>query len=207
MNKRKNQRFVRKSRGLTLKKLVIVITEGAVTERQYIGIVNKHFQSERQRRSSEKPNVSVTIVPHGDKSSPNHLLRRLRKEISENNLDDNYSAWLICDRDQWTSEQFKEVQDWVEKDPDRNHWVLSAPKFEHWLSLHFENQEDDKLFFARFKKSVQPSDFCYEQIRSACKKARQSYQNNADLFVHDGSQMFQFIEFLAKEYGLESDFT
>lgn len=206
MNKRRNPRFIRPSRRLALKKLVLVATEGAITERQYIDIVRSLFQSERRQKTTENLNVSVAVVKHRDQSSPRSLLQRLRREIEDNKLDENYSAWLICDRDQWTREQFQEIQKWVDKDPDRNHWILSAPNFEYWLSLHFDNKDDCRTFFERYDKKLQTSDFSYEQIVSANKKARQKFQNNGDLLEHDGSQMFQLIEFLAKEYGLERDF-
>ncbi|MBR5758186.1 MAG: RloB domain-containing protein [Thermoguttaceae bacterium] len=206
MNQRRNPRFIRPSRRLALKKLVLVATEGAITERQYIDIVRSLFLSERRQKTTENLNISVAIVKHRDQSSPRSLLQRLRREIEDNKLDENYSAWLICDRDQWTREQFQEIQKWVDKDPDRNHWILSAPNFEYWLSLHFDNKDDCRTFFERYDKKLQTSDFSYGQIVSANKKARQKFQNSGDLLEHDGSQMFQFVEFLAKEYGLERDF-
>lgn len=206
MNAQKRSRFVRPPRQRALAKLVLVAAEGAVTERQYIEVIKSRFQKERLQRGLGNPEVRVHVIRHGDRSAPNRLLEVLRDEIKSNDQDDNYSAWLICDRDQWTPEQFQKVQEWVDKDSKRNRWVLNAPNFEYWLSLHFKNSDEWRRYSKRYAKRIQPSDFSYEQIISAAKKARLKFQNVPDLLEHDGSQMFQFVEYLAREYGLEKDF-
>ncbi len=200
-NKEKNI-FAHKVVPRKLRKVILVITEGAVTERRYIDIVVDLLKDESLKQAKEKSGVKVVVIKHGDKSSPNYLLRCLCEEIGET-LDDNYSAWLICDRDQWTREQFDKVLKWVNKDPQKNHWILSAPNFEYWLSLHFNSSDDWRQYLKNYDKRIRPSDFSLRQIVTASQEARRQFQNNSDLFEHNGSEMFEFIEYLASEYGLD----
>ena len=202
MNKKGKTRLYRQSRRLSARNLIIVSTEGAVTEKTYIDAIRLCFQREIERRTGKKATVCLKVVVLRNQSSPKNRLRALKREIDDTRIDDNFTAWLICDRDEWTPKQFEEIRKWVEKDPDRNHWILSSPNFEYWLKLHFKGADEAKFFFARYDKRLSSSAFTYDQIMQACQSARDAYSHRSSLFEQDGSEMFKFVEFLASRFGL-----
>ena len=172
MSKPKNARFVRNPRKRPTNELIIVATEGAVTEKDYIAVLYQTFQREREIRSKERVMLAVKILGPNNQSSPNGRLKTLKREIAANRIDANDTAWFICDRDDWSREQFRSAQEWVDSNPAQNRWILSSPNFEYWLKLHFDTSADAKAFFEHYDKHVKPTDFSYAQIVRACKKAR-----------------------------------
>lgn len=133
-------------------------------------------------------------------------MKTLKREIAANRIDANDTAWFICDRDDWSREQFRSAQEWVDSNPAQNRWILSSPNFEYWLKLHFDTSADAKAFFERYDKHVKPTDFSYAQIVRACKKARALRAHASSLFEQDGTEMYLFVEFLATKFELDADF-
>ena len=207
MGKRVKRRLTRPSRKLQTRDLIIVATEGAITEKSYIEVVYKCFQAESEKRRGVKPKICIQFSSLKNQSSPKRRLSSLKKKIEESRIDDNYTAWLIFDRDAWARDQFQEVERWVESDRIRNHWILNSPNFEYWLKLHFNSQTKAKEFFERYDKRVKSTDFSYAQIVEASKKARESTLHISSLLEQDGSEMYKFVEFLAKQLNLDSGFT
>lgn len=206
MKQRGNSRFQRARRSLQTRKLVVVAAEGAVTERTYLETVIDCFRSQKKKVSGVDAAISFRYVGKGNNCAPIKRLNALKKVISTDNIDDNYSAWLLCDLDEWGADQFAVVQKWVDEKPDRNHWILSSPNFEYWLSLHFAGAEESRIFFSRYSKRIRKTDFNYEQIISACKRARSSFSGAASLLEQKGSGMFMLVEHIAEILGLEEDF-
>lgn len=62
MSKPKNARFVRNPRKRPTNELIIVATEGAVTEKDYIAVLYQTFQREREIRSKERVMLAVKIL-------------------------------------------------------------------------------------------------------------------------------------------------
>ena len=206
MSKNVKPSFTRRSLRLQTREFVLIATEGAVTEKEYIDAVVACFQQKAKERFGKNVVVSRKYVSSNHRSVPTARLRALKREASLNRIDDNYTAWLICDLDQWNSEQFHEIKTWEEKNKARNHWILNSPNFEFWLSLHFKNTAEFQKYVKRNGKRVGTNDFTYEDIVKACSRARSSYPRDSSLFEQDGSRMFLFIEYLAKFFGLEADF-
>ena len=150
--------------------------------------------------------ITLKMLRPNNHSSPSGRLKTLKREIATSRIDANDTAWFICDRDDWNREQFLCVQAWVDSNPAQNRWILSSPNFEYWLKLHFDSSADAKIFFDRYDKHVKPTDFSYDQIVRACKKARTLRAHASSLFEQDGTEMFLFVEFLAEKFKLEDDF-
>ena len=205
MGKGMRTRFARRSLNLQPKELIVVAVEGAVTEITYVDALCRCFQ-EKSERSGNRRTVCLKCKSADHQSAPIACLRLLKRMIKEDEIDDNYHAWLICDRDEWPKKQFDEIQEWIKQDPKRRHWALSSPNFEHWLALHFDDGSKVKDYFNRYDKRVKTTDFSYGQIVGACKKARRARENELSLFDCDGSDMYRFVEFLAERYGLSEDF-
>lgn len=202
---RKKPTFLRPVRQRDLKEVIFIAWEGAKTEESYADAIKTLFQQEAVQRTG---NANVVLIPNinkGNKSAPLQRLRLLKKYIKElpDKGDSNYSAWLVCDLDQWSSEHFKEVQTWVGSSP-KHHWILSSPNFEYWLDLHFDNTPNGRRklreFHEKYDKKVRRGDFSYEQVVTAYRAAKRQYETNSDLTRHKGSQMFLLIKYLAERY-------
>jgi hypothetical protein len=106
-------------------RLVVIATEGAVTEKDYF----EHF-----RGCSTRVQVRVLATTEG-KSAPRHVLGRLRKFRRDSDLGPSDALCVVIDKDRWPDAQLMEVSQGAAK----LHALLavSNPCFELWLYLHF----------------------------------------------------------------------
>jgi len=82
---------------------------------------------------------------------------------------------------------------------------LSNPRIEYWFELHFQNDSEKQIFDKGYKKKIKETDFTFEQIVLACKRARGKKQNLIDLYTQKGSLMYEIVEYVGKEYQLCSE--
>lgn len=147
------KKLVRKSRspskthrGHKRSKLFIVSAEGSVTEPEYFKILNNLTSSARVR----------TLGTSSTKSSPEHLLNRIKNYLKYNTLEPNDEAWIVIDKDQWTIQQLSNLYRWSEKSSNYG-LAVSNPNFEYWLLLHFEKGlkvKSIKSLHARLKRHL-----------------------------------------------------
>jgi hypothetical protein len=125
---RRRQPFTRRIVRRLVKRLIIVATEGAETEKQYF---NSLFGAYHM------PRVLVEVLPtQKGFSAPQYVLERLRdvKNDQDLNLDENDELWLVVDRDKWNDNQLEAaVADAIS---EGFHVAVSNPCFEVWLILH-----------------------------------------------------------------------
>ncbi|MCU7918074.1 MAG: RloB family protein [Candidatus Thiodiazotropha sp. (ex Epidulcina cf. delphinae)] len=79
-------------------RLVVIATEGKVTEKQYFSLFNS-------RR------VQVKVLPTGEEnhSSPEHVLERLHEYHKTYDLDGDDELWLMVDVDRWGTAKLAQV--------------------------------------------------------------------------------------------------
>ncbi|MDC7247070.1 MAG: RloB family protein [Sphaerochaetaceae bacterium] len=111
--------------------MIIISTEGTVTEQEYFNIFN-----------SENTVLHVKVLKDMA-SDPNNVLRRMKRYLDENPLQDKDQAWLVIDKDRWTDNQIRPLYDWSRSLPKYG-FALSNPKFELWLLVHFEDAKGIK---------------------------------------------------------------
>lgn len=104
--------------------LVVIATEGTLTEKQYFTM----FQ-----RKSSRVQVKVLQTEEG-LSAPRHVLGRLSQFRKDSDLGQGDALCLVIDKDRWPDAQLAEVAAAASK----RHFVLavSHPCFEVWLYLH-----------------------------------------------------------------------
>jgi hypothetical protein len=123
---RRNARFRRLLDRRRYRRLFVLATEGTRTEPEYFrlfsGLADTHIQ----------------FVPHGQASSPDHLLRAMRRYHKSAPLKARDQAWIVVDTDAWTEEQLRDVHAWS-LESERHGLAVSNPMFEYWLLLHFED--------------------------------------------------------------------
>lgn len=82
--------------------------------------------------------ICVKCIPAKTGTSPEHVLRALKKQLDRIGLRREDEAWIVVDKDSWSDEQLGLLHAWsCEK--DSYGLAVSNPMFEFWLLLHFED--------------------------------------------------------------------
>lgn len=122
----KVSRFKRRLGERRYRRRFVLATEGTRTEPEYFqlfrGLADTH----------------IKIVPHGQASSPDRLLRAMQRHLRSEPLKADDQAWIVVDTDAWTEEQLRAVHAWSVAS-ERHGLAVSNPMFEYWLLLHFED--------------------------------------------------------------------
>jgi hypothetical protein len=121
---RKKRPIDRSLKSLRDTRLLIIATEGRITEKQY-------FAQFRNRR------VQVKVIPTGEdnKSSPEYVLERLKPFRQEYQLGAEDELWLMIDVDRWPEKKLSSVT--KEAKISGFKLAISNPCFETWLLCHY----------------------------------------------------------------------
>ncbi|OAP35163.1 hypothetical protein AU381_25770 [Sinorhizobium glycinis] len=105
-------------------RLIIIATEGSLTEKIY-------FESFRFT------NVQVRVIPsENGKSSPQHVLENAKVYKETFDLGDGDELWLVIDVDRWPAATLSEVA--AVTTAKKIGLAVSNPSFELWLALHLD---------------------------------------------------------------------
>jgi len=153
------------------RKFLVVAVEGAKTEPQYFGVINK-LQKE----------VHIHCLSSKTDSSPPQVLKNIETYLSNNPLTRKTDeAWLVIDKDQWTEEQLNQLHQWA---ITKENYGLSVsnPNFEYWLLLHFEEgrgANNSRICSYRLKqhlpyydKGINSKMITLENIKEAVQRAK-----------------------------------
>jgi len=121
---REKRPIVRSVESLRDTRLLIIATEGRITEKQY-------FAQFRNRR------VQVKVIPTSEdgKSAPEYVLERLKHFRQEYELEVNDELWLMIDVDRWKNKKLSYVT--REAKASGFKLAVSNPCFETWLLCHY----------------------------------------------------------------------
>ncbi|MCK5523349.1 MAG: RloB domain-containing protein [Thiomargarita sp.] len=124
LTQRKKRPINRSLKTLGDTRLLIIATEGRITEKQY-------FAQFHNRR------VQVKVIPTGEdnKSSPEYVLRRLKDFRQKHDLEVNDELWLMIDVDRWKDKKLSSVT--KEAKASGFKLAVSNPCFETWLLCHY----------------------------------------------------------------------
>lgn len=124
--RKKRRSFSRRKPELNYRKLFLIATEGKKTEPIYFRIFN-----------NPKAIIRLKILSSNYKTSPPHILQRVKSFLRQEQLKKEDEIWLVIDRDQWPESQLEEVFTGCQSLGFK--LAVSNPKFEFWLLLHFED--------------------------------------------------------------------
>lgn len=114
-------------------RLVVIATEGAVTEKAYFeGLVSADGYP------NSKVHVEV-LETHAGHSAPHKVIARLNAFRRAYRLDHEDQLWLVIDKDRWPDAQLAVVAQQSHQKGYR--LALSNPCFELWLWLHWNHPE------------------------------------------------------------------
>ena len=129
---RRIERFIRKSGSRSYRSIILIASEGMVTEPLYFRAIQELAG-----------NVEIRCVTASKQSSPHYILKRMRNSLKElSTFSGKDSAWIVADRDKWTENQLRTLYEW-EADAKNHGVAISNPAFECWLLLHFEEKNSD----------------------------------------------------------------
>lgn len=196
--------FKRKS-GLRDARLIVIATEGEITEKQYFdGIIRSN--------KYKNPRVHVEVLSRGSSNSdPKACLNVLNKFKQEYHLFRDDELWLVCDVDRWGQKKLAEVSRLCRQKGYKV--VVSNPCFESWLLLHHiqfdKYSEGDKRSFnegcsnvevelrrilgSYNKTNLKIEDFI-GSIENAIAESRKLDIGNQDWPQTFGSRVFQLVE-------------
>ncbi|WP_234636538.1 RloB family protein [Allorhizobium ampelinum] len=124
LTSRKKRPLDRKSTHIRDSKLIVIATEGSITERIY-------FESFRLN------NIKVRVIPSEDgQSSPEHVLDNALKYKIQFDLGIGDELWLVIDVDRWPLKTLSQVA--AKSRAAKIGLAVSNPSFEVWLALHFD---------------------------------------------------------------------
>lgn len=167
---RHTTRFTRQNGSRPYRRIILIASEGRVTEPIYFQAVQNLVE-----------NVDIRCVSASRQSSPFHILKRMKSALGElTTFSRKDSAWIVADRDLWTNEQLCLLYEWADKAPNRG-VAISNPAFECWLLLHFEEKNFDshakyterlRQHIPDYDKKFAPSLITIEAVRAACQRAK-----------------------------------
>ncbi len=181
--------------------MFLIATEGARTEPQYFALF-KEFD-----RISSVVHVNCIRKSSGA-SSPQYVLRAMKKHLSEIGLRNTGEAWLVVDRDKWEEEDIAVLFAWSQE--NENYGIaLSNPKFEYWLLLHFENattglsskQCSNRLrsHLPKYDGRLRSSQINLASINMAVKRARKQDNPPCDTWpTTTGTTVYRLVERILK---------
>ncbi len=166
---RGRRRFSRPTGTRRIRKMILIATEGKITEPTYFAILNQ--------MNSENRTVKVV---HGKKSTPNHVLKRIEGVLEREGLKREDEAWIVVDKDDWSDWELQRLVHWSHQKANY-HLAVSNPMFEYWLLLHYEdgfgvstaNQCTDRLkrYLSTYKKHIRSNDFTRDHVADAIRRA------------------------------------
>jgi hypothetical protein len=202
LTQRKKRPINRSLKTLADTRLLIIATEGRITEKQYFA----QFRNQR---------VQVKVIPTGEdnKSSPEYVLRRLKDFRQEHELEVNDELWLMIDVDRWKDKKLSAVTQ--EAKANGFKLAVSNPCFEIWLLCHYilptvatascqkiTEQLDDKLKKVHkygYNKAKLNTDDFKPYIKQAVQNAKQLDNNpNARWPNQVGTHVYKIVEQLVK---------
>lgn len=117
--------FTRKS-GVRDARLIVIATEGELTEKTYFQGVAKKFRNS---------GVHVEILSNSNgMSDPAHRLDELNKFKRSYKINKDDELWLVCDVDRWGPRKLSTVNTLCRQ--KGYHLSVSNPCFELWLLIH-----------------------------------------------------------------------
>lgn len=129
---RSNRSFGRPRLNIPQRKLYVVVGEGELTEKGYIGLF-----------SSTTYAISYTSPRGHHGGSAKKLVQQMREQRKKHAPSTKAAPteyWIIADAEEENkNHDLQPLFDWVMEDED-NHLAITYPQFENWLLLHYQTK-------------------------------------------------------------------
>jgi hypothetical protein len=177
--------------------LVIIASEDTYAVKQYFA----RFKTKK---------VQFLVLPSTDgRSSPEHVLDRLRNAVNDNATELGDSFWLCIDRDRWDHASLSHV---VSQCHAKNFRVaMSSPCFELWLLLHFQEVSEQlgtcqevmaklrSLHGGYSKQCCRSVGITEEMVREAISRAKHLDHSDNPLLETTSTHVYKILELLIEK--------
>ena len=164
--------FTRKS-GLRDAKLIVITTEGEITENQY-------FNQIRWSEKYKNPRVHIEVMERKNSNSdPKNCLKILNKFKKDYHLLKDDELWLVCDVDRWGQKKLSEVNQLCRQ--KGYNLAVSNPCFEAWLLLH-------KIKYGDYSETEK------KKLRSLCQNIENELRKVLGAYNKSNPRMEDFID-------------
>jgi hypothetical protein len=183
-------------------KLFVIATEDRYAPKQYFDALRATVKSSR---------IKTKVLPTEDcRSSPAHVLERLKTFDAEHDSMPDDERWLLLDTDHWIQSNHKPSLMKVLNDARKIGYkvAMSRPCFEFWLLLH-HHEDASSLNIVRCddvrphllaklstynKTLLKPNHYPLDSIASAILRAKQLDTEPADIPSKNGSRIYRIVE-------------
>lgn len=172
--------------------LIVIAMEGEKTEKIYFDI----FHSSR---------LKIVPIPCKDgRSDPVSVLKNLTDFKKKMQFGSTDTFWLVVDKDKWTAKNLAAVR--RECRQKQFNLLVSNPRFEVWLGLHFEEPLPEpfkipelikylKRNLGSFSKRRYPASDLSPLVERACQQARERDDDQNDICpASPGSRVYLLAE-------------
>lgn len=127
----RTRKSLQRKTGFRDAKLIIIATEGTVTEVEY-------FNQLREQDIFSPLRFQIKVIPPNEnKSAPNHVIKSLTNYKKQYQIKADDELWMVIDRDRWNVKMISEI---ISQCKQKGIGLcISNPCFELWLILHFED--------------------------------------------------------------------
>lgn len=197
----RKSRFGREQSSRSFVRQIHIFTEGDATEKEYLDLIKDMVRThDTQHLCAEK--FRINIKTSRNKSSPKNLRKTIRREIKHFEGKELNEIWVLMDQDDWPSADISKLRDdeQIKASTDTYNVLISRPKFEIWLLLHFDAAfglltSDDvdarlKKFIPNYGKHCDKTWFTLDKISTAIRNAKKLRDLSHDV----GSDVYRLIE-------------
>lgn len=179
INDNDRHKFLRKDADRSFIRQVHIYTEGSVTEPEYLQIIREIIKSNRSSRS-----FRINVKSSKSKGSPKNIRRSIREDIKYFGDKKFNEVWVLIDKDSWSPKTIAELEGdrQITIKTSKFNVLISDPKFEFWLVLHFEDgfgimtssEVDKKIqkYIPGYNKHCNKRLFSQKNIFKAIKRAK-----------------------------------
>lgn len=128
--RRKSSSFKRRRATRRYKRRYLLVCEGNVTEPEYF----------RQLKGLYRDSIIDIKCLKKRQSAPQYLIDYAIK--AQTDLRKGDELWILLDLDEWTQDQFEQLENWSIQQATCRHVAVSNPCFEIWLVFHEQDPKD-----------------------------------------------------------------
>lgn len=165
------RRVYRRNRGTRrVRRSFLLAVEGRKTEPQYFAILNEWVE-----------HVQIPCLKCGGRTTPEQIAKLFEDHLNRSRALRADEEWVVVDRDHKRKEDLAALIAHMARNGGRE-VVVSNPKFEYWLLLHYDDgaglrtvQECDsklKSYLPRYSKGIVETDFSLQNVAMAIERAR-----------------------------------
>lgn len=184
-------RLSRKKPARSFTKQIHIYTEGSVTEEEYINNLKKTILS----GATSHHEFSIRVKNSNKKTSPKNIQKSIRNDVRNFEEKQYHEIWVLIDEDNWPQEDIENLKHdtFIKNKVQTFRVLISSPKFELWLLLHFENgikisnsaDVDRRLkpYIPGYNKHCSQNLFNLSNVRLAITNAKKLIQNKSNAYT------------------------